>query len=60
LVPQSLCRVPTQDQASVTVQVLRGSLHDVMRVSIKAEFVYIFAEATAIIGNLAVPFCCLP
>jgi hypothetical protein len=36
------------------------ALHDVMKVSIKAEFIYIFAEATPIIANLAVPFCYLP
>jgi hypothetical protein len=31
-----------------------------MKVSIKAGFVYILAEATPIIADLAVPFCYLP
>jgi hypothetical protein len=30
-----------------------------MKVSIKAELVYIFAETTPIIANLEAPFCCL-
>jgi hypothetical protein len=31
-----------------------------MKVSIKAELIYILAEATPVIADLAVPFCYLP